>query len=224
MAMVVGGESVKRQARAEATRRRIIDAAVGLFGEIGYGQTGLADIVKAADVTKGAFYYHFSSREAVADAIITEGNEHLAAVYSGAIRDARPALENLIVGTYALASAIRSEELVGISNLLVQSLSQIGDAGSQVYPRWKSAFLSETRKAAMAGELRDGVDPEDAGEAICASMVGSQLLSDAIGDDVFGRLTRSWHILLRAVAPAHALPGLEGFLLSIQRSYEDTPG
>ena len=59
-----------RQARAEVTRRRILDAAVDLFAGAGYGETGLAEIVKQAAVTKGAFYYHFASKEAlIADAI-----------------------------------------------------------------------------------------------------------------------------------------------------------
>ena len=51
------------QARAEATRRRIIDAAIALFSEEGYGDTGLAAIMDRADVSKGAFYYHFESRK-----------------------------------------------------------------------------------------------------------------------------------------------------------------
>ena len=61
-----------RQARAEVTRRRIIDAAIDLFAEAGYGGTGLAEILKRADVTKGAFYYHFEGKDQVADAIIDE--------------------------------------------------------------------------------------------------------------------------------------------------------
>ena len=61
------------QARAEATRRRIIDAAIALFSEEGYGDTGLAAIMDRADVSKGAFYYHFESKEALASAIIDEG-------------------------------------------------------------------------------------------------------------------------------------------------------
>ena len=56
--------------RAEATRGKIIDAAVELFTDAGYGDTDLAAIVRQAGITKGAFYYHFESREQVAHAII----------------------------------------------------------------------------------------------------------------------------------------------------------
>ena len=60
------------QARAEATRHRILDSAVDLFDELGYGETGLADVLQRAGVSKGAFYYHFDSKEGIAAAIIEE--------------------------------------------------------------------------------------------------------------------------------------------------------
>ena len=37
-----------RQARSEATRKRIINAAVDLFAEVGYQATGLGDIIERA--------------------------------------------------------------------------------------------------------------------------------------------------------------------------------
>ena len=62
-----------RQARSEATRKKIINAAVDLFAEVGYQATGLGDIIERAEMTKGALYYHFDSKEALATAIIEEG-------------------------------------------------------------------------------------------------------------------------------------------------------
>src|SRR5690349_17950524 len=53
-----------RQARSEVTRRKIIDAAVGLFNDVGYSNAGLGDIIEHAGLTKGALYHHFSSKEA----------------------------------------------------------------------------------------------------------------------------------------------------------------
>ena len=57
------------QARSEETRRRIIAAGVELFDEIGYGGTSLQELVERAQITKGAFYYHFSTKQTVAEAI-----------------------------------------------------------------------------------------------------------------------------------------------------------
>ena len=53
------------QQRAEETRSHILDAAGELFAEYGYDATSVADICAQAGVTKGAFYHHFASKQAV---------------------------------------------------------------------------------------------------------------------------------------------------------------
>jgi AcrR family transcriptional regulator len=45
------------------TRRRLLEVANRLFRERGYTATSLDQIAEAADVTKGAIYGHFSSKE-----------------------------------------------------------------------------------------------------------------------------------------------------------------
>ena len=53
------------QQRGEETRSNILDIAGGLFAEHGYDATSVADICARAGVTKGAFYHHFESKQAV---------------------------------------------------------------------------------------------------------------------------------------------------------------
>jgi TetR/AcrR family transcriptional repressor of nem operon len=56
---------VSRQKAAE-NRERIIDAAGALFRAKGFGGIGVADIMKAADLTHGGFYGHFASKDDLA--------------------------------------------------------------------------------------------------------------------------------------------------------------
>ena len=51
------------ESRGDETRRAILRAARRLFGERGYAQTTLDEISEAAGFTKGAFYWHFDSKE-----------------------------------------------------------------------------------------------------------------------------------------------------------------
>lgn len=44
------------------TRNRILDAAETVFHARGVAQTSLADIAEAADVTRGAIYWHFKNK------------------------------------------------------------------------------------------------------------------------------------------------------------------
>jgi TetR/AcrR family transcriptional regulator, transcriptional repressor for nem operon len=49
--------------KAAANRERIIDAASGLFRSKGFDGIGVADIMKAAELTHGGFYGHFASKD-----------------------------------------------------------------------------------------------------------------------------------------------------------------
>jgi len=53
------------QQRSEETYSRILDAAAASFARNGYERTGVAEICHAAGISKGAFYYHFSSKQAL---------------------------------------------------------------------------------------------------------------------------------------------------------------
>ena len=54
---------VTRQTSKARTRQRLLAEAERLFRERGYAATSLEQIAEAADVTKGAIYGHFSSKE-----------------------------------------------------------------------------------------------------------------------------------------------------------------
>ena len=56
---------MKEQARSEKTRSRILQAAAEGFAQHGYDSTGVAEICRRARVSKGAFYHHFPSKQAL---------------------------------------------------------------------------------------------------------------------------------------------------------------
>lgn len=60
---VVENGSGRSDTAQSDTRRRILDAALGLFTEQGYDGTSLRQIAEKLGVTKAALYYHFQSKE-----------------------------------------------------------------------------------------------------------------------------------------------------------------
>src|SRR5690349_24409605 len=54
-----------RAAAKEASHERIVAVAARAIRRSGYDGTGVADIMKEAGLTHGAFYSHFGSREAM---------------------------------------------------------------------------------------------------------------------------------------------------------------
>lgn len=203
------------QARAEATRRRILDSAVDLFDELGYGETGLADVLQRANVSKGAFYYHFDSKEAVATAIIEDYRRQMKEATTAKVDPAAPKLDWLIMSTFVSADLMESDKNARIGNQLLQALSQISSTANQVYSSWTRLFVDALTKGMEEVGLRDGVDAAEAAEAAWASVLGSHLLSSALNSEPSTRLARAWRSVLRASLPDHLL---EDYFSLVQRA------
>src|SRR5690606_28017174 len=58
--------------KAEATRLTILQKAFELIYVKGYQTTSIDDIIATTKVTKGAFYYHFKTKDEMGLAIINE--------------------------------------------------------------------------------------------------------------------------------------------------------
>ena len=54
------------------TKATLIDVGTRLILEQGYHQTGIQDVLRAAGVPKGSFYYYFPSKEAFGQAVIAQ--------------------------------------------------------------------------------------------------------------------------------------------------------
>lgn len=66
------GQSGVRAQQREQTRQALLRESRRLFAGSGYGAVGLAEIVQAAGVTKGALYHHFNGKEDVFRAVLEE--------------------------------------------------------------------------------------------------------------------------------------------------------
>ena len=69
----------RRTYAPDATRQAILDSALALFEVNGFHATSVQAIVDEADVTKGAFYHHFDSKDELVRIIHGELLDHLAA-------------------------------------------------------------------------------------------------------------------------------------------------
>ena len=74
-----------RAAAKEASHERIVSVAARAIRRSGYGGTGVADIMKEAGLTHGAFYAHFASREAMLAEAAGRACAESAAVAAGVV-------------------------------------------------------------------------------------------------------------------------------------------
>jgi AcrR family transcriptional regulator len=82
--------SLRAQKRIQ-NRDAILRAAVGVFGEQGFGATSVRDIIRRTDLATGTFYNYFDSKEDVFKALVTQVGEDL----RERLRTARGAADNL---------------------------------------------------------------------------------------------------------------------------------
>jgi AcrR family transcriptional regulator len=203
-----------RQPRSEVTRRKIVDAAVELFNDVGYANTGLGDIVERAGLTKGALYHHFNSKEALAVAIIDEGSAILIKTFEGICRSSAPALECMIHGVLVCVNMADSDKLVRMGAVLLRTFAKFSEVSTFNYRAWVAEMGKQARRAQAEGDMRDDVDAEQAGEFIVGAMLGTELIANAVhgGQDVLRRVTATWQLLLPAIASEQSLPYLLEFV------------
>ena len=60
----------RRAETAEATRRRVLDATLALYLEVGVPATTLTEVAKRADVSRGTILHHFGSAEGLLQAAL----------------------------------------------------------------------------------------------------------------------------------------------------------
>src|SRR5438874_8617366 len=174
---------VSREQMAE-NRHRILDAASRLFRDKGFDAVSVAEVMKAAGLTHGGFYGHFSSK----DDLIAQTLAHVLAADSGGGGDLRAYVgsylsprhrDNAAGGcpTAGLAAAIRHQTPAARSAMTEGLRSQIDRIGKAL-PELDAA---DGRRAAIGS---------------FAAMVGAVILARAIDDPALSdevlEQTRAW--------------------------------
>ncbi len=189
-----------RQERAEATRRQILDAAAVVFAEGGYVQANLGEIVTQADVTKGALYFHFDSKETLAREIIGERDRRVAQSRSVIAGSNMPPVEDLIHQSMAVAALAYTDMYVRAGDRLMQ---EIGEAD-----RDASADSRAVRER-MAGLLAAAVergdvlvdDPTATARVLWAQFWGARVAARLAQDefDFIGCVEAMWYMVIDSI-------------------------
>ncbi|MFJ2903935.1 ScbR family autoregulator-binding transcription factor [Streptomyces sp. NPDC087212] len=190
-----------RQERAIRTRRTILEAAGAVFDEYGYASTTIAMVMERADVTKGALYFHFPSKESLARAVLAE-QPPLGDVPSQPCK-----LQEMVDVTFVLGQWLLADPLVkGGVRLAVDQCAPQSVAYAGLFRRWTDRLTELLQRAEEQGELLPSVVPRDTVETLVGSFAGLQLMSRALTDraDLAHRISVLWsHVL-----PSIAVPGL----------------
>ena len=183
------------------TRRQILDAAGMLFAALGYKRATVVDLLSHSGVTKGAFYFHFSSKEDVARALFREQSPGHDLVAPQKFR-----LQELVDGHLVLTSRLRNgaRERGCFRLCLEQGLDD------ELRRSWfleRVVFNQELLAAAReGGELAAHVSVRETAEFLVSASMGLQLMSQTVIDDADTGMERRIVLLLRNVMSDIAVP------------------
>lgn len=119
---------MKAVKEGEVRKREILLVARELFITKGYEQTSVNDILKIVDIAKGTFYYYFSSKEEVLEAIIVDIVEEGARKGKEILKDKSiPLVNRIMFAIMAQASEFEGsdkikEELHKVENAKLEQL------------------------------------------------------------------------------------------------------
>ena len=109
---LAGAGKAPRTARGAKTMRRILDAALGEFGEKGFSESSIVSITGRAKVALGTFYTYFDSKEALFAAMVEDMSAQVREAVGPALSEGSDALdaERRALAAY-LAFAARHNEV-----------------------------------------------------------------------------------------------------------------
>jgi len=148
------GRKARQWGTTPATRRRILDAALGCFDKKGVAATTIDDIRAASGVTVGSVYHHFASKDDVFDQLVQEAM----AEYLGGIVDA---LEGGASVEQSVRRLVRAhvrwvEERPALTKLMLswEESERSRPSGRQHYRQYSEAIGAWLRREALAGRIR----------------------------------------------------------------------
>ena len=164
---------------AGTTRQRLIAAASRQFAYRAYSMVSLDDILAEAQLTKGAMYFHFQSKQALALAIIDDLNEMSRATVAESLARRMSGLETLIDLIFLLAVQDTQHEVARAGVRLLETLDNTTSEPPALWRSWIEVVTTLIQKAISEGDVVDHHgDPEDIAKLLVALWAGVRRIND----------------------------------------------
>ncbi|WP_261863695.1 TetR/AcrR family transcriptional regulator [Mycobacterium montefiorense] len=186
--------------RADATRRHILRAASHQFARRAYHEVGLDDILAEAELTKGAMYFHFRSKHALAVAIIDRQTAAGTVAVQELVTRGLSGLETLIDFSYLIAIQDIKTDQVRAGLNLIESVGRSEGLQEKLLDGWVKALGVVVEQAIAEGDIHERCDPQDVGRMMVSVHMGLRKTSNLDEPERFLLdLERRWGLLLGGI-------------------------
>jgi AcrR family transcriptional regulator len=206
--------SEQPRTRGAATREALLRAAGEQFAIAGYQGASLGNILVGAGVTKGALYFHFANKEALADAVLREAVDRKCMAARAGFDSAPDPLSGLVAGLTATADLCLTDAVVRGGNRLLddplvptrhaQQNYLMGEVyiGGMLRAADQAGLLRPTMGADRDGAARPEVDIDVIARTIITLAAGHRLICERTDttERLPVRMREMWHAVLPLIA------------------------
>jgi len=170
------------QQRSEETRAQILEAALDLFSHAGYDATSVDAVCAQAGVSKGAFYHHFPSKQAVFLQLL----ENWLAVLDASFAAARDESENVAQIFVNMSATIPS--IIEEANQHLPMFLEFWAHASRDEAVWQATIAPYRRYRDFFSEIIDQGIAEGVFRPVDAQIAAQLIVSLAVGTLLQGLL------------------------------------
>ena len=173
----------KRRSRdPEGTRERLLQAAFQKIHRSGFQSTGIDTILAATNVTKGALYYHFASKEALGYAVVEEKIATLTRDrWLRPMQSEGEAIDILIGVVQELptrpADVRQSCPLLNLAQEMSPLDEQFRKRLERIFLAWQEGIATLLRKGQSQGTVRRDLNPDETASFLVAMVEGHASLA-----------------------------------------------
>lgn len=196
--MLTGHEERRRSRDPERTRERLLQAAYRVVHRSGFQSAGIDTILAATNVTKGALYHHFESKEALGHAIVEEIVAKL--VHDNWLRpmlsDGQPI--DILIGIVERLPG-RPQDIRNSCPLLnlAQEMSPLDEQFrkrlEKLFLAWQKGVATLLRKGQSQGTVRRELNADEAASFLVALVEGHASLAKVAQD------AKVWNVGIRNI-------------------------
>jgi TetR/AcrR family transcriptional repressor of nem operon len=186
--MLAARKKPKRRAprprNPERTRQRLLQAAFREVYRYGFQSAGIDTILAATNVTKGALYYHFESKESLGYAIVEEivaklpRDRWLLPLERSEDRDPIDALIGIVRAIPHRPRDVKEGcPLVNLAQEMSQLDEQFRKRLERIFQAWQEGITMALRRGQSQGTVRRDLAPEETASFLIAMVEGYEVLA-----------------------------------------------
>jgi AcrR family transcriptional regulator len=196
--VVLNTEGRPLSKRGLDTRRRLLDAAEQVFGELGYHEASVVKITEAAGVAAGTFYLYFDSKKAVFDELVRDLNRRVRHAMKEGSSKGTTRLESELLGFEAYFRF--TSEHPALYRIIRQAEFVSPEMLRYHYDRLSENYVEALRASVATGEIGK-LDPDVAVWALMGvgEMIGMRWILWGEGAPIPPRVWKELERLLRGL-------------------------